>query len=90
MITLVFLSLCLIEAIIIWMKWNEIQDYRNLGKDVASVTGLDKNEKYGAFVRIAGKVLAYAKPILIVLGIVLLVVNYIAALIIGGILNIFF
>lgn len=88
--TIVFLLLCIIELVIIWMKWDEIQTYRDIVEGAASITGADKNERYSQFVKIMGKVIEYAKPVLIVLAILLLFANLIAASIIGGILGFIF
>lgn len=88
--TIVFLLLCAIEAVVIWMKWDEIQTYSDIAKGAASITGIDKNEKYSQFVKIMGKIIEYAKPVLIILAVFLIFANLIAASIIGGILGFIF
>ena len=86
----IFLLLCLIEGVIVYMKWSEIEEYRELGKDVAIATGLEKNRRYSAFVRIAGKVVGVAKYLLIILVPVILIVNLIIAGVLGTILSLIF
>jgi len=90
MITIVFLLLCAIEAGLFYWKYSEIQEYRELGQDVAIATGVEKHRRYGAFIRIAGKVLGFTKYFLIIIIPLLLLANWIVALVIGSILNIFF
>jgi uncharacterized membrane protein len=72
------------------MKWDEIQTYSDIAKGAASITGIDKNEKYSQFVKIMSKVIEYARPILIILAILLVFANLIAATIIGGVLGLVF
>jgi hypothetical protein len=88
--TIIFLLLCLAEGGFVYWKWSEIEDYRNLGKDVAIATGVEKNRQYSAFIRIAGRVLGVAKYLLIILVPVLLIVNLIIASILGTILSFIF
>jgi len=84
---LIFIALCAIEFIIVKMKWDDIQDYRAIGKGVASVTGIDKNKKYSTFVKMAGKFLGFFKVFIIIPIIIMTIFNIIASLILGGLLN---
>lgn len=88
--SIILLLLCAVEAGFIYWKWSEIEEYRELGKDVAIATGLDKNRRYSAFVRIAGKLTAIGKYILIALIPVLFIINLIIAAILGTILSLIF
>jgi len=90
MITIVFLVLCAVELGIFYLKYNDIQDYKELGQDVAIATGVEKHRRYGAFIRIAGKILGFTKYLLIIIIPLLLLANWIVALILGSILNFFF
>ena len=90
MITIVFLLLCAIEAGLFYWKYSEIQEYRELGQDVAIATGVEKHRRYGAFIRIAGKILGFTKYLLIIIIPLLLLANWIVAIILGSILNFFF
>lgn len=87
--TIILLLLCAVEAGLFYWKWSEIQEYRELGKDVAIATGLEKNGKYSAFIRIAGKALGVEKYLLIILIPVIFIVNLIIASILGTILSLF-
>jgi hypothetical protein len=88
--TIIFLLLCAAEFGICYWKWSEIEDYRNLGKDVAIATGIEKNRQYSAFVRIAGRVFGVAKYLLFILVPVLIIANLIIAAILGTILSFIF
>ncbi|MEK6828567.1 MAG: hypothetical protein AABY15_00375 [Nanoarchaeota archaeon] len=84
---LIFLILTLAEGIYIWMKWDEIQEYKEIGQEVAKATKIDQDHRYKTVVQFLGKLWNYAKPMFVFLGIVLLFVNLIIALILGVILN---
>ena len=84
---LIFVALCAIEFIIVKLKWDDIQDYREIGKGVASITGIDKNKKYSTFVRIAGKFFGFFKVFMIIPIIIMVIFNFIAALILGGLVS---
>lgn len=88
--TIVFLLLCAAEAAFVWFQWDQIESYRNMGKDVAIATGLEDNRRYSAFVRIAANIFSVAKYVLIFLVPVILVVNLILAFILGTILAFIF
>jgi len=68
------------------MKWNDIQDYKEIGEGVASITKLDQNKHYSKFVRIAGWVLKKFKVLLFIPAILLLIANFIASSILGSII----
>jgi len=87
-IFLIFIALCAIEFLFFWWKWSDIQDYREIGKDVASITGIDKNKKYSAFVKIASKFFGFFKVFIIIPVILLVIINFIASLILGGIIGV--
>lgn len=84
---LIFIALCAIEFIIVKMKWGDIQDYREIGKGVASITGINKNKKYSTFVKIASKFLGFFKIFIIIPIIIMVIFNFIAALILGGLIS---
>ena len=84
---LIFIALCAIEFIIVKLKWDDIQDYREIGKGVASITGIDKNKKYSAFVKIASKFFGFFKVFIIIPIIIMVIINFIAALILGGLIS---
>jgi hypothetical protein len=90
MITIVFLVLCVVEFGLVYWKYSEIQEYAEIGQKVASVTGVDNNKHYSKFIKIAAKVFGLAKYLLFIAVPVLLFANWIAALILGSILNFFF
>ena len=82
--------LCAVEAGLFYWKWSEIEEYREIGQDIAIATGLEKHRKYGAFVRIAGKFLIVGKYVLIVLIPIVFIINLIIATILGTILSFIF
>ena len=84
---LIFLILTLVEGIFIWMKWDEIQEYKEIGQEVAKATKIDQDHRYKTVVQILGRLWNYAKPLFIVLGIILLIVNLLLSIIIGTIIN---
>ena len=88
--TIILLLLCAVQAGLFYWKWSEIEDYREIGKDVATVTGLDKNKKYSTFVRIAGKFLKVGKYVLFILIPIVFIINLIVASILGTILSFIF
>jgi len=67
------------------MKWSDIQDYKEIGEGVASITKLDKNKHYSKFVKIAGWVLKKFKVLLFIPAIILIFANLIASSILGTI-----
>ena len=86
-ITIILVLLCAVEFGVVYMKYSDIQDYREIGKDVAIVTGVDKNRRYSAFVRVAGKVLKMSSYLLWIIIPVIFVINLIVASILGTILS---
>ena len=87
---IIFTILCAIEFAFVYMKWNDIQDYKEIGEGVANITKLDKNKHYSKFVKIAGWVLNKFKVLLIIPLIILLLANLIASSILGTILYFIF
>lgn len=90
MTLIIFLILTIAEAIYLWSKWDEIQEYKEIGQEVASITGLDQNKKYQKVIQILGKLWNYAKPVFYALGIALLIANIIVAAILSTILGFIF
>lgn len=88
--TIIFLSLCVIEFVFLWMKWDEIQTYREVGQGAASITGLDENASYKAFVKLVGILMEYFKYFLIVPLIFIIFANLIVASILGSVLGLIF
>ncbi len=84
---LIFLIITLVEVIFISMKWDEIKEYKKIGQEVAKATKIDQDHRYDKVVQIIGRLWNYAKPLLIVLGIILLIVNLLVSIIIGTIIN---
>jgi len=89
-ITIILLLLCAVEIGLFYWKWSEIEEYREIGADVAIATGADKHRRYSAFVRIAGRLLKVGKYLLIVLIPIIFIINLIVATILGTILNLIF
>jgi len=87
---IILLLLCAVEAGLFYWKYNEIQEYADLGKGVAKITGVDKAKHYGIFIKIASKFLAVGKIILIVLVPIIFIINWIVAGILGTILSFIF
>jgi len=88
--TIILLLLCAVEAGLFYWKYSEIQEYADLGKGIAKVTGADKTKHYGTFIKIASKFMAVGKIILIVLIPIIFIVNWIVAAILGTILSFIF
>jgi uncharacterized membrane protein YkgB len=88
--TIIFLLLCLIEGVIFYLKWDQAQEYKEMTHDVAVATGVENNRKYKAAVRFMAKVSGIGTIIMLVIGVLLLFVNFIIALILGGILALIF
>jgi hypothetical protein len=88
--TIIFLLLCVVEFVFCWIQWDQIESYRNLGQDVAIATGVEKHRRYTAFVRIAAKIISVGKVVLLALIPVILLINFIIAVILGTILSFIF
>ena len=61
-----------------------------MAQDAAIATGVDGNRKYQAAVRFIGKLTGISTILMIIGGVLLIVVNFIIALILGGILALIF
>ena len=88
--TIIFLLLCLIEGVIFYLKWSQAQEYKEMTHDIAVATGVENNRKYKAAVRFMTKISGLGTIIMFVIGALLLFVNLIIALILGGILAVIF
>ncbi len=84
---IIFIILTLVEGIYIWMKWDEIQEYKEIGQEVAKITKVDQDSRYQKVVQILGRLWNYAKPMFYALGVLLLIINLIVSLILGTILS---
>lgn len=84
---IIFLILTLVEGIYIWMKWDEIQEYKEIGQEVAKMTKIDQDDRYKTVTQFLGKLWNYAKPMFYALGVLLLFLNLIASFILGAILS---
>ena len=89
-ILIIFTILTLVQSIFIYSKWSNIQDYRELGRDLADVSGLSRKQTYTKTIRVLGNVLSNFKTILIIPVGIILFLNLIVSLILGGLLSIFF
>ena len=87
---IILLLLCAVEAGLFYWKYSEIQEYADLGKGVAKITGADKTKHYGMFIKIASKFLSIGKVVLIVLIPFIFIINCIVAAILGTILSFIF
>lgn len=87
---IILLLLCAVEAGLFYWKYSEIQEYREIGQGVAEITGIDKNKKYSAFVKIAGKIIKASSFLLWIIIPVLFIANLIVASILGTILSFIF
>lgn len=87
---IILLVLCAAEAGLFYWKYSEIQDYVDLGKGAARVTGADKHKHYGTFVKVASKFVSVGKVVLIVLIPIVFIINFIVASILGTILSFIF
>lgn len=84
---LIFLILTAVEGIYLWMKWDQIQEYKEIGQEAAKITKLDQDHRYKTLVQVIGKLWNYAKPVFYILGIILIFVNLLVAIIIGTIIH---
>lgn len=89
-ILIIFAILTLAQSIFIYSKWSNIQDYRELGQDLADVSGLSRKQAYTKTIRVLGNVLSNFKTVLIIPIGIILFLNLIVSLILGGLLAIFF
>lgn len=89
-IWIVFLVLTTVEAYIVWMKWSDVNDYADLGKDVSNLTGFDKKKAYSIIVKILSKINIAGRWVLIIIVPLLLLLNLIISLVLGGILELIF
>lgn len=80
---IIFLSLTLIEFILIWFKYQEIKDIKNFGEIVADTVGI----KTGALDRLIKKLMTWKHLIWIPVGIIL-AINLIAAVVINIIITV--
>jgi hypothetical protein len=87
---IVFLLLCALEGGFVYWKWSQYQEYKELAKDAAIATGVDGNRRYQAAVRFMGKLTGIGGFLMVILGIAMIFVNFIIALILGGILALIF
>ena len=89
-IWIVFLALTLLEGVVAWMKWDEVNDYAELGRDVSGLTGFDKKKAYSFVVKVLLKIKMVARWLLFIIIPAILLINLIVSLIIGGILELIF
>jgi len=87
---IILLLLCAVEAGLFYWKYSEIQEYADLGKGIAKITGADKTRHYGVFTKIAAKLLSIGKVVLIILIPVVFLINLAIASILGTILSFIF
>lgn len=72
-----FIVLCLLEFILIWFKWNEIQDFHKIGDVATNVIGV--NEQYKGIVGwFVGKLIKMKRLVWIPITI-LIILNLIAS-----------
>jgi hypothetical protein len=65
------------------VKWNDITDYQEIGKGVASVTTLDKRKTYLLVIGFLARLLKFFKKFLIVPIVLLILVDIIVSVILG-------
>jgi len=87
---LVFTILVAVQFGFLYMKWSDIQDYRELYNGVTDATGISAHKKHKALIVVISKVLSIFQKLIIIPIVVLLVADLIVSLILGGILAIIF
>mgnify|MGYP000312492955 FL=1 len=80
----------MIQFLFIWVKWSDIRDYRELGTDIADMTGVSKKSFYEKLVRTFGFLWSNFKKMLIIPIVVIVFINFVVSLVLGGILSIIF
>lgn len=80
---IIFLLLTLIEFLIVCFKWDDVTDAHEIGKIVSSSIGI--REKYDTIIESVILFLKRLKPLLWLISIVVLLVNFFAALLLSGI-----
>ena len=86
----IFLILCILQLIFIWVKWSEIKEYSDLVGETVESTGISKNKTYKKAVMISGHLLRNFKKLLWIPTILIMFANIIAALVVGTLLSIIF
>jgi len=92
MVTLIlFLVLSLVEFIVIYFKWSELNDLNTIAKVASTAIGVDKH--YNTFIEKIVLFLMKIKPLLWVVVVALALVNYMIASLLSiliGIITFFF
>jgi len=89
LILLIFIIITFVQAIFIWMKWQDIQDYHQLGISAAGLLNVDRTSIYIKFLKLMSWILTMLKRFIIVPICILLFINFILSLVLGGLLSIF-
>jgi hypothetical protein len=71
----------------LYLKWQDILDYTNIAGDLADVTTMTRRSWYIKLLRLVAKLVVFFKKVLIVPLILLIIVNLLISLILGGFLN---
>ena len=81
-----FILICLFEFIVIFIKWGNVSDAHEITKIISSATGFRKH--YNQLIYKIVSFLKELKPLLWLVIALILIVNYVAALVLNLIYNI--
>lgn len=83
---LFFLTISLVEFIVIYLKWTEMSDLHTIGKLASTVAGVEK--RYNTLIEKIVLFLMKIKPLLWVVVVVLALINYIVASILSMLITV--
>jgi hypothetical protein len=83
---IIFISICLVEAIILYLKWGTVSDAHEAAKIATSVSGI--RVKYNDLVSRIVSYLKQLKPLMWLVVILLLVMNYMLAVVLTFVIKV--
>lgn len=83
-----FILLSLIQAIYIYFKWDTINEYIELSKNIGGVVGVTNHIKFKRAVRVTAQVIRNFRSLLIIPIGLLTIINLIISFILGGIISV--